>query len=177
MPTEVFAAIALFALANGALINMVMASRLVYGMAQQRILPPVLGRVLPGRRTPWAAIAVTTLLAAVLIASGDLSTLADMTVLLLLLVFAVVNVCVLVLRRDGVRHDHFRAPTVLPVIGAIVSLALLTTKDGEIFLRAGLLLLLGAVLWLITWFLHGRHQPSMDTGVLQTINRPDDPPR
>jgi amino acid transporter len=129
--------------------------------------------VLPGRRTPWAAIAFTTVLAAALIASGDLSTLADMTVTLLLIVFAVVNVCVLVLRRDPVPHKHFHAPSILPVIGAIVSLALLTTKDGEVFLRAGLLLLVGVVLYGINWLLHGRHQPAMDTGVLRTVNRPD----
>ena len=174
MPTEVFSAIALFALANGALINLIMASRLVFGMARQRVLPPFLARVLPGRRTPWAAIALTTLIAAILVASGDLSTLADMTVTLLLIVFAVVNVCVLVLRRDPVGHRHFHAPTVMPVIGAVVSLALLTTKDAEVFLRAGLLLLLGVVLWAITWFLHGRHQPPMDTGVLQAVGRPDE---
>ena len=174
MPTEIFSAIALFALANGALINLIMASRLVFGMARQRVLPPFLARVLPGRRTPWAAILLTTLIAAVLVVSGDLSTLADMTVTLLLIVFAVVNVCVLVLRRDPVGHGHFRAPTVLPVIGAVVSLALLTTKDADVFLRAGLLLLLGVVLWAITWFLHGRHQPSMDTGVLQAVGRPDE---
>ena len=174
MPTEVFSAIALFALANGALINLIMASRLVFGMARQRVLPPVLARVLPGRRTPWAAIALTTLLAAVLVASGDLSTLADMTVLLLLVVFAIVNICVLVLRRDRVEHRHFHAPSALPVIGAIVSVALMTTKDAEVFARAGLLLLLGVILWAITWFLHGRHQPSLDTGVLQAVGRPDD---
>jgi len=47
-----------------------------------------------------------------------------MTVLLLLLVFSAVNVAVLVLRRDEVKHAHFRAPTALPVIGVVVSLAL-----------------------------------------------------
>src|SRR3712207_8903162 len=106
MSTKVFSAIALFALANGALINMIMASRLVYGMARQRILPPVFGRVHGGRRTPWTAILFTTAIAIALIASGDLSTLADMTVPLLLLVFAGVNVAVLVLRRDPVAHDQ-----------------------------------------------------------------------
>ena len=39
VPTEVFSAIALFALANGALINMIMASRIVYGMAREGIIP------------------------------------------------------------------------------------------------------------------------------------------
>jgi amino acid transporter len=177
MPTEVFSAIALFALANGALINLIMASRLVFGMARQRVLPPVLARVLPGRRTPWAAILLTTLIAAVLVASGDLSTLADMTVLLLLIVFAIVNVCVLLLRRDRVDHRHFHAPTILPIIGAVVSVALMTTKDAEVFARAGLLLLVGVLLWVVTWFVHGRHEPTLDTGVLQAVGKPDDEQR
>ena len=174
MSTKVFAAIALFALANGALINLIMASRLTYGMSREGIVPAVFGRVHSGRRTPWVAILFTAAIAIGLVLSGDLETLADTTVLLLLIVFAVVNVCVLLLRRDEVGHDHFRAPTALPVIGAVVSLALLTTKEGEIFLRAGLLLLIGAVLWLVTWFTHGRHQPPMDTGVMRAINRPED---
>ena len=33
-----------------------MASRLLYGMARQGVIPGFLGKVLPGRRTPWAAI-------------------------------------------------------------------------------------------------------------------------
>ena len=47
--TKVFSAIALFALTNGALINMIMASRLIYGMAQQGIVPRVMGSVHPER--------------------------------------------------------------------------------------------------------------------------------
>lgn len=171
--TKVFSAIALFALANGALINLIMASRLVYGMSREGILPAVFGRVHPGRQTPYAAILFTVAIAAVLVLVGNLSKLADTTVLLLLIVFAVVNVSVLVLRRDKVDADHFVAPTALPFIGAIVSLALLTTKDGEIFLFAAGLLGLGAILWLITWYTHGRHQSPMDTGVFQAINQPD----
>ena len=174
MSTEVFSAIALFALANGALINLIMASRLVYGMAREGILPGVFGRVHGGRRTPWVAIVFTTVVAGALASSGDLADLADTTVLLLLLVFAAVNVSVLILRRDPVEHDHFRAPSILPVLGAIVSLALLTTKEGDIFLRAAVLLVIGVVLWLINWYAHGRHQPSMDTGVLRAVSKPDD---
>ena len=79
-----------------------------------------------------------------------------------------------VLRKDPRgEKDHFRAPTILPVIGAIVSLAMMTTKDGEIFMRAGILLLVGAALWVVTWYAHGRHQSAMDTGVLKTVSRPD----
>jgi amino acid transporter len=55
--------ISMFAVANSALINKLMASRLVYGMARQRVVPPILGRVGEVRRTPWMAILFTTLLA------------------------------------------------------------------------------------------------------------------
>ena len=36
--------------------------------------------------------------------------------------------------------------------------------------------MIGIVLWVITWYAHGRHQPSMDTGVLQAVKRQDDRP-
>lgn len=51
-PPKLFALIALFAVTNSALINIMMASRLCYGMANERILPPAMGKVLAGRRTP-----------------------------------------------------------------------------------------------------------------------------
>jgi amino acid transporter len=157
LPTKLFSAIALCALANGALINMIMASRIVYGMARERILPARLGAVHGERGTPFVAIIATTAIAVVLIVSGDLSTLADTTVLLLLVVFSAVNVAVLVLRRDPVEHAHFRAPTAIPLIGAGVSVALMTTKEAATFARAGLLLLVGVALWGLNWALHGRH--------------------
>jgi basic amino acid/polyamine antiporter, APA family len=171
LPADVFSAIALFALTNGALINMIMASRLVYGMSREQILPAGLGRIHHGRQTPWVAIVTTTALALVLIVSGNLSELADTTVLLLLLVFTAVNIAVLVLRRDPVEHDHFHAPTAVPVVGAVVSVALMTTKNPETFARAGALVLLGLVLWVINWLLHGRHVDPYATGQLETVER------
>jgi amino acid transporter len=163
MSTKVFSAIALFALANGALINMIMASRVLYGMATEGILPRVLGRVEPRRGTPWVAITATTAIAMVLIVSGDLSGLADTTVLLLLLVFTAVNVAVLVLRRDQVAHRHFRAPTAIPVIGAAVSVGLMTTKEPAVFARAGTLLLVGIAFWGLNCLIRGRHADAYDS--------------
>jgi amino acid transporter len=162
MSPDIFSAIALFALANGALINMVMASRLVYGMAKEGILPAGLGIVHGRRHTPWVAIVVTTAAAMVLAASGDLGGLADTTVLLLLVVFTAVNVAVLVLRRDRVEHEHFRSPTALPVIGAVVSLAVMTSKDWATFTRGGILLLIGVAAWIVNWLAHGRKAQPID---------------
>ncbi|CAN5587970.1 APC family permease [soil metagenome] len=148
---DVFAAITLFALANGALINMIMASRLVYGMAEEGIVPGFFSRVLQGRRTPITAIVFTTVLGLILVSTGDLGTLADTTVLLLLLAFTAVNISVLVLRRDPVEHDHFRAPIVAPVIAGVGAVVLIADNEAEIFLRAGLLLALGVVLWFVSY--------------------------
>ncbi|HSL01326.1 MAG TPA: APC family permease [Rubrobacteraceae bacterium] len=148
IPTSLFAVIALFAVANGALINMIMASRLIYGMSDQGVMPSFFRRIHPRTRTPWVAIVFTTLIAMALIAfGGTLENLASTTVLLLLLVFVIVNLTVLVLRRDPVAHEHFRAPIVFPILGLLVSAGMLTQQEGATWLRAAGLLLLGAVLY------------------------------
>jgi len=160
--TELFSAIALFALTNGALINLIMASRLTYGMAQQGIVPRPLGIVHRGRRTPWVAIVFTTALAMVLVAVGNLTTLASTTVTLLLGVFICVNIAVLVLRRDPVDHAHFRAPTALPYLGIAVCLVLVVrriTDEPEVLAYAGGLLVLGIVLWFVARAVTGPQEP------------------
>ena len=155
---RVFSAITLFALANGALINMIMASRLVYGMAEEGIAPGFFGRILPGRRTPITAIVFTTALALILVSTGDLASLADTTVLLLLIAFTAVNVSVLVLRRDRVGHGHFTAPIFAPPAGIVASIYLIADNELEVFVRAGLLLLFGLAFWVIAYL--GGHRPG-----------------
>jgi basic amino acid/polyamine antiporter, APA family len=153
-PIGIFAFITMFAVANTALINMLMASRLVYGMSRERVLPAVLGKVHPTRRTPYIAIGFTTLLAfGLIIFVGGVPQLGGTTALLLLCVFTVVNVAVLVLRKDKVDHEHFTAPTILPVIGAIACGFLTgpwTGRNPEQYSIAGVLLAIGVVLWVVT---------------------------
>ncbi|HTI75666.1 MAG TPA: APC family permease [Mycobacterium sp.] len=153
--------ISMFAVSNTALINMLMASRLIYGMARQHVLPPMLGAVHPKRFTPWVAIVFTTLIAFGLIfyvtafANSDaISVLGGTTSLLLLAVFAMVNVAVLVLRRD-VREGggHFKTPTVLPVIGCVTSLYLVTPLSGrpaQQYVLALILVAIGILLFFVT---------------------------
>lgn len=147
IPTKLFAAIALFALANGALINMIMASRLIYGMGDQGVMPGILARVHQGRQTPWVAIVFTSIIAFGLVATGDIGVLASTTVLLLLLAFIAVNVSVLVLRRETVNHSHFRSPVVFPILGLLICLGLLTQQSVDTWLRTGVLLVIGLVLY------------------------------
>jgi APA family basic amino acid/polyamine antiporter len=152
-----------FAVANTALINMLMASRLIYGMASQQVLPKPLGRVSSTRRSPWAAILFTTLLALVLIVvvrlqaeNSVVAALSGTTALLLLAVFTIVNVTVLVLRREPHHEGAFRAPTWVPVVGAVACAYLLgpwARLEADLIqykIAAGLLGV-GVVLWLLTW--------------------------
>jgi basic amino acid/polyamine antiporter, APA family len=151
-PPKLFAVIALLAVSNTALMNMIMASRLVYGMARESVVPPVFAVVHPMRSTPWVSILFTVGIAVVLVATGDVANLAETTVLLLLCVFALVNVSVLVLRRHPVDHDHYRAPTWMPVLGALVCLILILPITGRapaVYGRAAVLIAIGVVLWFV----------------------------
>lgn len=163
---KVFPFLAVFAVANTALINMLMASRLLYGMARQGVLPRQLGAVLPGRRTPWVAVAFSTLLALGLIfyvtrdaESNVVANLSNVTAFLLLCVFAVVNVACLVLRRkpEGARAGHFVSPGILPGVAAFLCLFLAgpwVDREAAVYQIAGALMLIGIVLWVVTYVIN-----------------------
>ncbi|GAA3177871.1 APC family permease [Blastococcus jejuensis] len=172
-PLGLFGVITMFAVANTALINMLMASRLVYGLGREGVLPPVLGRVHARRRTPVTAILFTTALAFGLVTFvGAVPDLGGTTALLLLMVFAVVNVAVLVLRRRPADEGHFRTPTVLPVVGALACAYLATPFAGRPAVQyqiAGVLLGVGVVLWGVTVLLNrrtGRDAAEFDPAAL-----------
>lgn len=146
IPPTVFTAITLFAVTNTALVNYVTASRLIYGMARQGLLPPALGNVHAGRRTPHLAVAVLFLVLAPLALLGTIAELAAATVLLLLLVFSVVNGALFVLkRRRNEKLGRFEVPLFVPALGAVVCLVLIvvrvSTGDWRAPALAGALLL------------------------------------
>jgi amino acid transporter len=157
---KVFPFLAVFAVANTALINMLMASRLIYGMAKQDVLPRSLSKVSLNTRAPYAGILFSTLLALGLIAyvatqaeSDIVKNLSGTTSLLLLAVFAVVNVACLVLRRDG-REGFFRSPGPTPLLAGALCLFLIgpwVDRDTIQYQIAAGLIVLGVALWAVTW--------------------------
>ena len=181
---KVFPFLAVFAVANTALINMLMASRLLYGLAHQDVLPRALGKVSPNTRAPWTGIVFSTLLALGLIvyvanrAEDDVvANLANVTSLLLLGVFTVVNVACLVLRRDG-RESMFRSPGPTPVLAAAACLFLIgpwVDRETIVYQIAGALLLIGTVLWVVTWMTN-RGVRAQRTGFRNIDHMDQDPP-
>ncbi|HRJ72349.1 MAG TPA: APC family permease [Terrimicrobiaceae bacterium] len=132
MPHQIYTGITLFAVANTALMNFIMGSRLVYGMARQGLLPGVLGAVHAKRRTPHRAILALAVIVAVLAFSGDISELASATSLLLLLVFGLMNAALVVLKlRKGEARGRFEVPLVVPVLGFLICAALVVSRLGN----------------------------------------------
>jgi basic amino acid/polyamine antiporter, APA family len=158
---RVFPFLAVFAVANTSLINMLMASRLLYGLAHQDVLPRTLGKVSVRRRSPYVGVIFSTVLALGLIlyvanrAEDEVVVnLASVTSLLLLGVFTIVNIACLVLRRDG-RESKFRSPGLTPALGALLCAFLIgpwADREGVVSEIAAGLLVIGVVLWVITWF-------------------------
>lgn len=170
IPSWLFSLIALIAVANGALLTMIMVSRLTYGMSEQKLLPAALSRVLPKRKTPWVAILASTLVAMGLTLIGDLATLAETVVLLLLFVFLSANVSVLVLRRDRVEHDHFRVWTFVPVLGIGSCILLLTQQRPIVWLFGAILLAVGALLSLLARWGRRRAENTTHTPDIEEKN-------
>ncbi|MGP9529159.1 APC family permease [Glutamicibacter sp. AOP5-A2-18] len=173
----IFPFLTVFAVVNTALMNMLMASRLLYGMARQGVLPQFLGKVHSTRRSPWVAILFSTALAIALVAyvnldseNGIVGSLGGTTALLLLCVFAVVNVSLLVLRREKAPEDAFRTPTVIPILGVAFCLFLAgpwarSREDWVQYEIAGLLLVIGVLLWAVTWLVN---RINYKKGIIET---------
>lgn len=162
IPPALMTFIALFSVANTALVNYVTASRLIYGMAGQGLLPVYLGRVHVTQRTPHIAVLALLAVALVLVVTGGIADLAAATVLLLLVVFIAVNASLVTLkRRPGEAPGQFEIPIILPLTGMAVCGGLLLTRlassDWRAPAIATLLLSGSAVLY---FALHGRQQSA-----------------
>jgi amino acid transporter len=147
-PTGIFSVIALFAVANTALLNFVMGSRLAYGMAVQGLLPRLLAAIHHQRHTPHHAIIAILCLFTVLILSGDIAVLARATSVLLLGCFFVVNLSLLVLQRRESIPGTFEVPAAVPLTGAVICLAMLSQAGRPELSIAGTLLAAIAALYL-----------------------------
>jgi APA family basic amino acid/polyamine antiporter len=132
---DVIAAIALVATANTTLLCITASSRLVYGMAGQRALPPAAGRV-SRRGVPWVGVSLAIGGAALVTLLGDITLVASVTDFAVYLVFIAVNVVVIALRqRQPRRYRPFRVPLSIgpvpipTVAGLLLVLVLLPRLD------------------------------------------------
>ena len=125
--------IALFAVLNGALVLLIRAARVLHGMSARGWLPAGLGRVHPVRRTPMLATAVVTAATLALALALPLASLARATSAAILVVFCLINLALLRIRRRVPAPPGVRGyPAVVPLAGCVLSLLLLAVQLAEL---------------------------------------------
>ena len=119
--------VAIVATINGVVIEIIMASRVVYGLSAKGKLPPILGKVSPKTRIPLNATLLITATMLGLALFVPLDELVEWTSQLILLAFTLVNLALIRIksRREEAPKGTFIVPTVIPVLGALTSATLL----------------------------------------------------
>ena len=122
-------AISLFAVVNGALIQIIMGARILYGMARQGWLPSVFSRVWWRTATPVLATVIVVLLTLIFALAMPLERLAELTSLLVLLIFVMVNGALLrVKQRQPVAEGVRCYPRWVPIVGLVISMGFIAAR-------------------------------------------------
>jgi len=172
-PSAWLAVVALLATTNTALFNLIMASRMLYGMARQGWIPAAFGAVHPKRQTPSLGVAMAFLLAAGFALTGALEVLAGATNVVILGAFFAVNASLLALQWRGRRRRKreaedgprttvrdviedaspadrdrpFEVPWLVPALGLVATAAMASQLTLGAYLRAAGLVAVGAALY------------------------------
>ena len=124
--------IAVIATLNGIIVQIILAARVLYGLARQGSLPALLGQVSPLTRTPLLATALTVALVLMLALLLPLEQLADLTSRFTLILFALVNLALIRIKgREGMPPPHgYLAPRWVPWAGLVSCVAFLLADVG-----------------------------------------------
>jgi amino acid transporter len=120
--------IGMFAIINGALIQAIMASRVLYGLSSRGQLPARFARIHPRTRTPLFATLTACVVILMLALVGNLAGLATATSLIMLVIFAVVNLALWRIKTRSRSGDEsppgFEVPRWWPLVGFLVCVLL-----------------------------------------------------
>lgn len=131
---SVLSIIALVAVINGVLIQIIMASRIFYGMSSQGWLPSFFMKVHPKTATPINATVVAGLLVFLLSTTFPILTLAQSTSFLIFIIFTLVNASLLLIKRKNPHPQGIRTyPMGIPLTAMILNLTLLGIQIISLF--------------------------------------------
>ena len=129
----VISIIGLFAIINGALIQIIMASRVIYGLSSHGQLPSVLSFVHPKTQTPLLATVIATSVVLVLALIGHLSLLAESTAIIMLIIFSMVNLSLIRVKITQQKPEGATLfPFWVPVAGFIMSVCFVVSTLAKI---------------------------------------------
>ncbi|MFC7494293.1 MULTISPECIES: APC family permease [unclassified Nocardioides] len=171
---HLFAVIAMVAITNTTLVAVVTQPRILYGMANEDVVPSVFARLHPDRRSPWVGLVFSAIVVGALLVVGTLITqagagldlvarLATVTVLFLLFIYGLVIVSALRLRGQDEDERTFRASTPLLVVGLLGNLAIFCWSvydDPTSLLWCAALVGVGVVLFVIELLFGTQDRPE-----------------
>lgn len=124
--------IGVISILNGVLVQMVMASRVLYGMGRQQWLPAVLATVSPLTHTPIIAILIVATLILVLSLVVPLLSLAKLTSFITLIVFALMNLALWRIKSREGAGPTLNIPMLIPICGFVFSVLFLGYQVYEL---------------------------------------------
>lgn len=128
----ILAAIGSVAITGGILVNLIMGSRVLYGLAQQRWIPSAFAHVNKRHKTPTYATIVLALVITALAILVPLVNLAELTSFFILIVFLMVHIALVIVKRRGQHHHTYHeVSTWVPVTGIFATLGMLSLMIVE----------------------------------------------
>jgi amino acid transporter len=121
---DVLAFIAALAMVNGALVQLVMIPRVVYGLSNLNLLPPSVGAVSPRTHTPVRATVAGAVLIGILAVGLELGWLARLTSAVTMAIFIAVNAALISIKRQDGPTTTFQVPAGVPVVGSVAATAM-----------------------------------------------------
>ena len=171
--STLFSIIAMIAITNTTLVAVVTQPRILYGMANEDVVPAVFNKIHASRRSPWVGLLFSGAVVAALLVVGTVAPkvegtsiverLALVTVVFLLFIYALVIVSCLKLRGKDEDERAFRANTPLLLVGLVGNIAILgwsVYDDPTSLLWCAGLVAVGVVLFLLEYFFGSRSRPS-----------------
>jgi basic amino acid/polyamine antiporter, APA family len=159
-PQVIFTIIALFAVLNTTLLNFVTASRLLFGMSREGLLPSWLGKLHRRRATPYRTFLVILPIAIFLALSGTLEFLAGTTATLILAMFCLVNLSLLLIKRRDPDTNGFKVPYIIPAIALVFNVLLVAFASVESHILALIFTGIGILLILFQIAIKRKHLPN-----------------
>jgi amino acid transporter len=184
--TTLFSIIACIAITNTTLVAIVTQPRILYGMANEDVVPGFFAKIHATRRSPWVGLLFSASVVIALLVVGTfapnvegaslIERLSLVTVLFLLFIYALVIVSCLKLRGHDEDERAFRANTPLLIVGLVGNVAIfgyaVYDDPTALYWCAGLIGL-GVVLFLIEYLFGSRSRSKGERGVVTPETRGD----
>jgi APA family basic amino acid/polyamine antiporter len=145
-------------------------------MSKDGLLPKFFSQVHPKFRTPWISSITVGLVVAVFASTIPLDKLGEMTSIGTLLAFIIVCAGVMALRKRSPELPRpFRAPMMplTPILGILISLAMMLGLPGDTWLRLVIWLAVGLVIYFLYSRKHSKVQINwlLAEGIEQQMGR------